>query len=90
MIKLIILFVAGFFLYRFLKSMMSSGADGQKQMGRGRAPEIEDEMVKDPLCGVYFPKRSGVPLRHEGQDLLFCSEACRDEFLASRKKSQSD
>ncbi len=42
--------------------------------------QIDDVMVKDPLCGVYFPQREGVELQHNGQRLYFCSHACRDRF----------
>ncbi len=47
---------------------------------------IDDVMVKDPYCSVYFPKRDGVHLRFKGEDLYFCSETCRDKFLMERKK----
>ena len=45
--------------------------------------QIDDDMVKDPYCGVYFAKRDGVLLRHQGKDIYFCSEECRDNFLSS-------
>jgi YHS domain-containing protein len=48
--------------------------------------EIDDEMVKDPFCGVYFAKRDGVLLRHQGQDLYFCSEDCRDKFSSTTEE----
>jgi uncharacterized protein len=47
--------------------------------------KIDDVMIKDPYCNVYFPKRDGVQLRFRGEDLYFCSDACRDNFLAERK-----
>ncbi len=51
---------------------------------RPQAGEIDDVMVKDPTCGVYFPKRDGIRLPHQGEDLYFCGPACRDRFLARR------
>lgn len=47
---------------------------------------IDDVMVKDPYCKVYFPKRDGVHVRIKGEDLYFCSDACRDKFLAEHHK----
>lgn len=47
----------------------------------GKAGEIDDVMIKDPLCGVYFPKRDGVCLKHKGVELFFCSTECKDRFL---------
>ncbi|RLC13066.1 MAG: hypothetical protein DRI57_16995 [Deltaproteobacteria bacterium] len=43
-------------------------------------------MIKDPVCEVYFPKRDGVHLSVDGQDVYFCSEECRDKFMESRFK----
>jgi uncharacterized protein len=42
-------------------------------------------MVKDPICGIYFPRREGVELRHGGQIYIFCSAVCRDRFLEQHK-----
>ncbi|MEJ2657760.1 MAG: hypothetical protein P8012_11285 [Desulfobacterales bacterium] len=52
-----------------------------------RKSEIDDDMVKDPYCGVYFSKKDGVHLNLDGQDLNFCSEECKDKYL---EKRQSD
>lgn len=41
---------------------------------------VADEMVRDPLCGVYFPRREGVALTRDGEELLFCSDRCRCRF----------
>ncbi len=45
--------------------------------------QIDDIMVQDPFCKVYFPKREGVPLNVKGETLLFCSTECRGKFLDS-------
>ena len=46
------------------------------------AGKSDDIMVKDPSCNVYFPKREGIHLRdHDGQDLYFCSEECKNKFI---------
>lgn len=50
-----------------------------------KARESESsEMVQDPHCKVFFPKTEGVLLNDSGTERYFCSEACRDAFLASR------
>lgn len=51
---------------------------------------VDDEMIKDPWCDVYIPKRESVVLSHHGRQYHFCSNACRDKFLAdetSKKRS---
>jgi hypothetical protein len=39
-------------------------------------------MIKDPVCGTYFIQRKGVSLMQGNQRLDFCSERCRDRYLA--------
>ena len=41
---------------------------------------VTDEMLKDPHCGVYFPRKEGVPLKVNGDTLYFCSTRCRDAY----------
>jgi hypothetical protein len=58
---------------------MISGRMNSQKTGR-----IDDLMIKDPQCGVYFPRRDGIALKSGGEDLLFCSPECRDKYLAAR------
>ncbi len=48
--------------------------------------QVDDVMVKDPVCDTYFPKRSGVKEVLEGETLYFCSTQCRDRYLAEINK----
>lgn len=68
--------------YRGLKSWAVRYISNTLQ-GYGRA-EIDDIMIQDPFCEVYFPKREGVHLNAEGSDLYFCSPECRDKFIAAQ------
>jgi hypothetical protein len=45
---------------------------------------VDDEMIRDPECGVYFPLRNAVTLSENGRVIRFCSHACRDRYLARR------
>ena len=80
--KLLILLLIGYLAYRFLKSWILTGSQQSTVQGNAAA-EIDDDMVKDPQCGVYFARRDGVVARHQGEDIYFCSEACRDKYLSS-------
>jgi uncharacterized protein len=42
---------------------------------------IDDVMVKDPYCNVYFPKRNGISLKSNGQVFYFCSKECKERFV---------
>ena len=51
------------------------------------AGRIDDVMVKDPWCNVYFPQRDGIPMEIEGETIYFCSTDCRDRYMASLSKT---
>jgi len=80
--RLLILAGLVYFIYRSAKSWMGSSTHSSTPVSGGTAGEIDDVMVKDPLCEVYFPKRNGVRLMFEGEELLFCSTECRNKFVA--------
>lgn len=85
--KLLLLVVVVYLVYRAVKSWVRN----LQVPGRNGSPNlrIDDVMVKDPVCGIYFPRREGVELRHGGQTYVFCSTACRDRFLEERKGKKS-
>ncbi|HBN26760.1 MAG TPA: hypothetical protein DD405_04750 [Desulfobacteraceae bacterium] len=43
--------------------------------------KIDDVMIQDPYCKVYFPKKDGIHLKDKGKNLYFCSSKCRDKYL---------
>ena len=51
-----------------------------------RSPKENDgpgeEMVRDPVCGVYVPKSSAVARRSGGSKVYFCSRECEKKYLA--------
>lgn len=58
----------------------SRGARGDRA---GRAAKTVAKLVRDPQCGTYVAETSAIAARHGGEVLHFCSEKCRDEFLAA-------
>jgi YHS domain-containing protein len=82
--KLLIFIAIIYIVYKALKSWMLKNLPAADPLASGRASaEIDDVMVKDPYCEVYFPKRKGTQLRVKGEDLYFCSPECRDKFIES-------
>lgn len=75
-----------YFAYRVIKSWMLPGGVSKNKVSSEATGEIDDVMVKDPYCDVYFPKRNGVYLKIDGKDLYFCSTECRDKFIAEHSK----
>lgn len=50
------------------------------------APNVEvplsGELKKDPVCGTYTSAATSLHRTVRGQTFYFCSETCRDKFLA--------
>ena len=83
MLKLLIWIVLGYLVYRAVtKGLLGLGANRQSRMPDTNRPQVDDEMVKDPECGAYFPRRSAVIATIDGNPIHFCSAECRDRFLA--------
>lgn len=83
MLKLIILAVVGYVFYRALKSwMLGSGSQSADLDGKGQT-EVDDVLVQDPVCKTYITRRDSIHLQKDGKVLYFCSEQCRDRFIAS-------
>jgi uncharacterized protein len=86
--RLLILLGLIYLCYRALKSWMIQSGLSQQTVSGKTTQQIDDEMIKDPVCDMYFPQKDGVHLRSEGEDYYFCSTACRDKFLNLHSKSK--
>ena len=82
MIKFIILMAVGYLLYRSMKNWMFPDSGQKKNVSSRTNGQIDDVMIKDPVCETYFPRRNAVRLEINGNVYSFCSEACRDKFVA--------
>jgi len=50
--------------------------------GSRPSPEVaSDELVQDPVCKVFVPRRNALKAHKNGEDFFFCSEGCRRKFL---------
>lgn len=83
MIKILIFIAVGYAGFRLLKSWIVKNITISQSGNQSSQGEIEDIMIQDPVCQVYFPKRSGVHLHHHGKDLYFCSPECRQRFISN-------
>lgn len=81
LIKLVLIAVAVYWLYRGLRGLL--GGQGrvrpQARPGSGQT-EVLDVMVQDPNCGTYVPQSEAVRARIKGEEAFFCSQKCRDEY----------
>jgi YHS domain-containing protein len=89
MIKFIILFGLCYLAYRALKSWMFRNQSSRGDLSQQPAAQIDDIMVKDPVCEAYFAKKDGFAYKHGGENLYFCSSECRDKFKAEQSEKES-
>ena len=78
MIRLIIYVIIIYLVYRLGKSFLGPG----KKVDRTPSGGVIDEMVQDPFCKTYIPKREAVRRVVRGQECFFCSQECADRFEA--------
>jgi len=53
----------------------------RKRVNRQSEPE---ELVQDPYCQTYIPKRSAIRKRLSGKIYYFCKEECLQKFIQNR------
>ena len=63
-------------LLRYLRSSWSR----QSEVAQKYENRIQ-EMVKDPVCGMFVPGRDALSMVVEGVPVYFCSERCRRKFV---------
>jgi uncharacterized protein len=63
-------------LTRYLRSFPSR----ESQVTGKENSEIQD-MVRDPVCGLYVPGRDALKIVVHGAPVYFCSEQCRRKFV---------
>ena len=64
----------------FLKGLKSQKVLKTDSKQADKKPPITDELVQDPIGGVYCPKRNALSLKRRGKTYYFCSDKCRQEF----------
>ena len=77
MIKFLILIFLAFLLYRVVKRSLRLGGQKTDQPTNGGSV---DEMVQDPSCKTYIPKRTAHRRVIEGREFFFCSRECAEKF----------
>jgi len=78
---LLLLFFYGI-LYYLIKDMAVRG----KKWPKGTEAE---ELVQDPYCQTYIPKRTAVKKRVNGKTYHFCSKECLGKFREKRKADRA-
>jgi len=90
-IRFVIFALLCYILYRLIKSLAlpSPRKSGKPFRKPGepftQSPQvITDEMVIDPHCHVYIPKREALTAKIEGETVYFCSKECKKKYLQAK------
>lgn len=78
MVRLILLIFFLLILYYVLHFLIKDIPSLRKTMDRKSEPE---ELVQDPYCQTYIPKRSALKKRIAGRDYYFCNRDCLKRYL---------
>ena len=83
MLRLIFYVLFIFLAYRVFKwalKLLDTGKSDPLIRGDHPKPAVDD-LVKDPVCGVYVPVRTAISTTADGKQVYFCSENCRKRYL---------
>ena len=83
--RLVLLALLAYLLYRVLRSFFGPSQKIMKSDTDG----VIDEMVQDPFCQTYIPRRDSVRRVINGQEYFFCSNACADKYELEMKKEEA-
>ena len=85
MLRFVALAVLAFVIFLILRASIQGFLRGLRGGGHPRPIRRAglDELVKDPVCETYIPRRKAIT-RGSGPDArFFCSAACADKFARS-------
>lgn len=84
MIRFLALLVIAGLLFLVLRASVHAFLAGLRGGGPGgstRRPPL-DELVKDPVCETYIPRRKAIARGSGAATRYFCSAACADRYAA--------
>ena len=76
MLRIIIYALIAYLFYRALKALLLPKIKTMDQENG----KVIDEMIQDPFCQKYVPRREGIRRTIKGKEYFFCSNSCAEEF----------
>lgn len=76
MLRILFFGIFVYLLYRVFRKYFSS----RGSVERGNDGGAIDEMVQDPSCKTYIPKRTALRKNIGGQESFFCSRECAEKY----------
>ena len=81
MLRLILFIVSTVILYAILHFLIKDMSSNRKRANRSMEPE---ELVQDPCCKTYIPKRLAIKKTVGGKEYYFCNQDCLRNYLETR------
>ena len=76
--------IVGLLVYLIVRASVNAFLSGLR--GPGRAVPARrvgnDELVKDPVCETYIPRRKAITRGSGSEARYFCSAACAERYAA--------
>ena len=83
MLRLVVLAVLAVLIYLLLRATIAGFLAGLRgQVRGGSSSATRQELVKDPVCETYVPRRSALARTAGPVTYYFCSPACAAKFKA--------
>ena len=84
--RLLLLGLAFFAVFWWLRQLLRSRRVQAKPAAgaRPRKTGVPAPMVRDRVCNTYLAKDRALSVSVDGEEHFFCSERCRERFLAER------
>jgi hypothetical protein len=90
--KLFIYAVFLYVIYRLLtggRKKKAGPSNGGQDAGAG-ASAAHDQLVEDPVCHIYIPKKQAIVLQDKDTPVFFCSEQCRKIYCDARETPRQE
>jgi len=83
-IRFVIFAILCYILYRLIKSLLLPSPRKSAEPFTQPGQVITDEMVIDPHCHVYIPKREAITAKIGGKTVYFCSKECKKKYSQAK------
>lgn len=83
LVRILIIIAVLWLIRRFFVSLLSAAKKSRKDANFESAP---NNMVKDPVCGMYMDSRLAVRLDRNKEAFYFCSEECKNKYIGRPPK----
>jgi YHS domain-containing protein len=81
-------FLVLIFLLWLLRRFFVLLTGGRKQTTTKQNNDLPtNNMVKDPVCGMYMDSRLALRLENRSGTFYFCSDACKSEFMGKSSRA---